>query len=61
MAYALREMGFQVDLDDKVLIKMADFFKNVRADFLKDGTLDPILDGYRYPVSELSDPRRYAV
>ena len=42
MAYALREMGFQVDLDDKVLIKMADFFKNVRADFLKDGTLDPI-------------------
>ena len=35
-------MGFQVDLDDKVLIKMADFFKNVRADFLKDGTLDPI-------------------
>ena len=24
------------------LIKMADFFKGVRADFLKDGTLDPI-------------------
>ena len=27
---------------DKALIQMADFFKGVRADFLKDGTLDPI-------------------
>ena len=42
LAYALRQLGYQVDLDDKVLIKMADFFKDVRADFLKDGTLDPI-------------------
>ena len=42
LAYALRGLGYQVDLDDKALIKMADFFKGVRADFLKDGTLDPI-------------------
>jgi oxaloacetate decarboxylase alpha subunit len=42
LVYALRQLGYQVDLDDKVLIKMADFFKGVRADFLKDGTLDPI-------------------
>jgi len=42
MAYALREMGYQVDVDDKVLIQMADFFKGVRADALKDGLLDPI-------------------
>ena len=42
LAYALRSLGYQVDLDDKVLIKMADFFKGVRADFIKDGTLDPI-------------------
>ena len=42
LVYALRQLGYQCDLDDKVLIKMADFFKNVRADFLKDGTLDPI-------------------
>jgi oxaloacetate decarboxylase alpha subunit len=42
LAYALRQLGYQVDLDDKVLIKMADFFKGVRADFIKDGTLDPI-------------------
>ena len=42
LAYALRQLGYQVDLDDKVLIKMADFFKEVRAEFLADGTLDPI-------------------
>ena len=42
MAYALREMGFQVDLDDKVLTKIADFFKDVRAEYLANGTLDPI-------------------
>jgi len=42
MAYALREMGYQVDLDDKMLTKTADFFKGVRAEFLKDGVLDPI-------------------
>lgn len=42
VAYSIRQMGYQVDLDDKALIKMADFFKGVRADFLKDGTLDPI-------------------
>ena len=41
LAYALRQLGYQVDLDDKVLVEMADFFKGVRADFLKDGTLDP--------------------
>ncbi|MBQ3557201.1 MAG: pyruvate carboxylase subunit B [Oscillospiraceae bacterium] len=42
MAFALRDMGYQVDLDDKALVTMADFFKGVRADFLKDGVLDPI-------------------
>ena len=42
LAYALRSLGYQVDLDDKVLIQMADYFKGVRADFIKDGTLDPI-------------------
>ncbi len=42
MAYALREMGYQVDVDDKMLIQMADFFKGVRAEALKDGLLDPI-------------------
>ena len=27
LAYALRQLGYQVDLDDKVLVEMADFFK----------------------------------
>ena len=42
VAYALRHLGYQVDLNDKALTEMADFFKGVRADFLKSGTLDPI-------------------
>ena len=42
LAYALREMGYKVDLDDKALTGMADFFKGVRADALKEGLLDPI-------------------
>lgn len=42
LAYALRQLGYRVDLNDKVLIQMADFFKGVRADFIQDGTLDPI-------------------
>ena len=42
LAYALRQFGYQVDLDDKALIKIADHFKEVRSGYLKDGTLDPI-------------------
>ena len=42
VAYAIRQMGYQVDLNDKALTEMADFFKGVRADFLASGTLDPI-------------------
>ena len=41
MAYALRQLGYQVDLDDKVLKEMADFFKPIRDGFLEDGTLMP--------------------
>ena len=42
MAYALRQLGYTVNVDDKALIKMADFFKPIRNDYLKDGTLNPI-------------------
>ena len=42
LAYALREMGYEVALNDKKLIEIADFFKGVRADALKSGLLDPI-------------------
>ena len=41
MAYALRQLGYQVDLDDSCLTAMADYFKGVRDDFVKDGTLMP--------------------
>ena len=40
--YALRELGYDVALDEKALGEIADFFKGVRADMLADGTLNPI-------------------
>ena len=40
--YALRELGYDTDLNEDALNKMADFFKPIRADFLADGTLNPI-------------------
>ena len=41
LAYALRQLGYQVDLDDKHLKTMADYFKGVRDEFVADGTLMP--------------------
>ncbi len=41
MAYALRQLGYEVALDDKCTKKMADYFKGVRDDFIKDGTMMP--------------------
>ena len=40
--YTLRELGYDTDLNEEALNKMADFFKPIRADFLADGTLNPI-------------------
>ena len=40
--YALKELGYDVALDDKILIEMANFFKPIRNDYLADGTLNPI-------------------
>ena len=40
--YSLRELGYDTDLNEDALNKMADFFKPIRADFLADGTLNPI-------------------
>lgn len=40
--YALRELGYEVELDEKKLGEIADFFKPVRADMLANGTLNPI-------------------
>ena len=41
LAYALRQLGYQVDLDDKALKTLADHFKGVRDEFIADGTLMP--------------------
>ncbi len=41
MAYALRQLGYEVDLDDKVTREMSDYFKGVRDEFIADGTLIP--------------------
>ena len=42
LAYALKEFGYEVDLDDDKLLKMANYFKPIRAQFLEKGTLNPI-------------------
>lgn len=42
LLFALRELGYEVELDEKILIEMANFFKPIRNDFLSDGTLNPI-------------------
>ena len=41
LAYALRQLGYEVDLDDTCTKKMADYFKGVRDGFIADGTLMP--------------------
>ena len=41
MAYALRQLGYQVDLDDSCTTAMADYFKTIRDEFIADGTLMP--------------------
>ncbi|MEA5011525.1 MAG: pyruvate carboxylase subunit B [Angelakisella sp.] len=43
LAYTFREMGYEVDLKDHVLKEINDFFKPVRAEFLADGTLNPVV------------------
>lgn len=41
MAYALREFGYDVPLDDNLLNDIADFFKPIRDEYIMDGTLMP--------------------
>ena len=41
MAYALRQLGYEVDLNDECTTAMADYFKGVRDEFIADGTLMP--------------------
>ena len=41
LAYALRQLGYEVDLDDTCTKAMADYFKGVRDEFIADGTMMP--------------------
>ena len=41
LAYALRQLGYEVDLNDEATKAMADYFKTVRDGFIADGTLMP--------------------
>ena len=41
LAYALRQLGYEVDLCDSATKAMADYFKGVRDEFVADGTLMP--------------------
>ena len=40
--FALRELGYDTDLNNEALTKIAAFFKPIRAEFLEKGTLNPI-------------------
>lgn len=39
LAYALRQLGYEVDLNDEATKAMADYFKGVRDEYVADGTL----------------------
>ena len=41
LAYALRQLGYEVDLNDEMTTKMATYFKGIRDEFVADGTLMP--------------------
>lgn len=62
LAYSLRELGYEVDLDEATLYTIADYFKPIRNDYIKDGTLNPISMGtdtqclnYQIPGGMLSN------
>lgn len=42
LAVALKELGYKVDLDEKVLYEIADYFKPIRTEYIDNGTLNPI-------------------
>lgn len=42
LAIALRELGYDTGLNEKLLFEIADYFKPIRNEYLEDGTLNPI-------------------
>ena len=43
LAYALRGLGYEVDLDDKILNKVNSFFAPIRNEYIASGLLDPLV------------------
>ena len=41
LAYALKQLGYEVDLDMKVLKEVNDFFKPIRDEYIESGLLEP--------------------
>ncbi len=41
LAYALNELGYETGLDNEILKDIGDFFKPIRAEYLKSGQLNP--------------------
>ena len=40
--YTLKEMGYELSLNEDAINKMADYFKPIRAEYIADGTLNPV-------------------
>lgn len=62
LAFALKQLGYEVDLDEKVINEVNRFFKPVRDGFLASGQLNPIVLGtdtdalnYKVPGGMLSN------
>lgn len=62
LVYALREMGYEIDVKDDVVKNVNDFFKPIRAKYLADGLLNPVVMGnatdaliYQVPGGMLSN------
>lgn len=62
MVYSLRQLGYDVDLNDKVLKQVNDFFKPIKEEYLKSGLLDAFVMGtetdalnYQVPGGMLSN------
>jgi len=45
LAYALKQLGYEVGLDDGILKEVNDFFKPIRDKYLENGVLDPLVLG----------------
>jgi len=62
LSYALKGLGYETGLDDKVLKEINDFFKPLRSKYLASGLLDPLVLGtetdaltYQVPGGMLSN------